>query len=101
MNPLWIIVAVFVAVTAIVALVAFALRGDRESTVEDRLDLLTGTKVGAGAKDMLKESGVLSQPLDATQGFLAEFLARFQNLALWFEQANVSIAPARFFTFCG
>ena len=46
---------------------------------------------------MLKESGVLSQPLDTTQGVLAEFLSRFRNLSLLFEQADTTLTPAKFF----
>ena len=40
-------------------------------------------KIAGGGKDnLLKDSGVLSQPLDATQGILAAFLGRFRNLSL-------------------
>ena len=102
MNPLFITIAVFCAVSAIVALLAFWLRGGDDSSVETRLDQLTGARGGAGAKEsLLSQSGVLSQPLDATQGILAEFLARFKNLKFWFEQANVSMSPARFAVLCG
>ncbi len=45
----------------------------------------------------LKESGVLSQPLDVTQSALAEFFGRFRNLALLFEQADTSLTPTKFF----
>jgi tight adherence protein B len=63
---------------------------------------LTGAKVTSGAKDnLLKESGVLNQPLDATQGIIAAFLASFRGLTLWFQQADTTIAPSRFFMVCG
>jgi len=72
------------------------LRGGKESRTEDRLAVLTAVRAGGG-KNMLKESGVLSQPLDTTQGALAEFLSRFRNLSLLFEQADTTLTPAKFF----
>jgi tight adherence protein B len=102
MSLLLVTIAVFVAVSLLVAAVALWLHGGVETKVEDRLAQLTGAKVGSGGKDgLLKESGVLSQPLDATQGLVEEFLARFRNLSLWFEQANVTISASRFFAICG
>jgi tight adherence protein B len=102
MNLLLIMLAVFLATSLLVAAVAFWLHGGSESKVEDRLAQLTGAKVAAGGKDgLLKESGVLAQPLDATQGLVEEFLGRFRNLSLWFEQANVNISASRFFGICG
>ncbi|HEX3998880.1 MAG TPA: type II secretion system F family protein [Pirellulales bacterium] len=102
MNPLLITIAVFVAVSLLVAIVAMWFHGGVETKVEDRLAQLTGAKVAGGGKDgLLKESGVLTQPLDATQGMLEEFLARFRGFSLWFEQANVTITASRFFGICG
>jgi tight adherence protein B len=102
MTPLLIMLAVFLATSLLVGAVAFWLHGGSESRVEDRLAQLTGAKVAGGGKDgLLKESSVLSQPLDATQGLLEEFLGRFRNLSLWFEQANVNITASRFFAICG
>jgi tight adherence protein B len=102
MSPLLISVAVFLAVAAMVGAVAFVLRGSAETRVEDRLAQLTGAKVSSAAKDsLLKDSGVLNQPLDATQGIIATFLAQFRGLSLWFQQADTTIAPSRFFTVCG
>jgi tight adherence protein B len=102
MSPLLVMIAVFVATSLLVAAVVFWLHGGAESKVEDRLAQLTGAKVGSGGKDnLLKESSVLTQPLDATQGLVEEFLARFRNLSLWFEQANVTMSASRFFGICG
>jgi len=102
MSPLLIAIAVFVATSLLVAAVVFWLHGGVETKVEDRLAQLTGAKVSAGGKDgLLKESGVLAHPLDATQGLVEEFLARFRNLSLWFEQANVTMSASRFFGICG
>ncbi len=102
MNLLLITVAVFVAVSLLVAAVALWLHGGAESKVEDRLAQLTGAKVAGSGKDgLLNDSSVLSQPLDATQGLVEEFLARFRSLSLWFEQANVTMSASRFFAICG
>jgi tight adherence protein B len=101
MSPLIISIAVFLAVAGVVGAAAFLLRGSAESRVEGRLAELTGSRVSSGAKDLLKDSGVLYQPLDATQGIVAAFLAKFRNLTLWFQQADTTIAPSRFFMVCG
>jgi tight adherence protein B len=99
MSPIIICIAVFLAVTGLVGAVAFLVRGGSENRVEDRLAVLTGAKVAA--KDgLLKDSGVLSQPLDATHGIMEDFLAKFRGLTLWFQQANTTIPPARFFAIC-
>lgn len=102
MSPLIISIAVFLAVAGVVGTIAVLLRGGAENRVEGRLAQLTGAKVTSGAKDnLLKDSGVLNQPLDATQGIVAAFLASFRGLTLWFQQADTTIAPSRFFTVCG
>lgn len=102
MSPLLVTIAVFVATTMLVAAVAMWLHGGVETKVEDRLSQLTGAKVSGGGKDgLLKESSVLAQPLDATQGLLEEFLSGFRGFSLWFEQANVTINASRFFGICG
>ena len=82
---------------------AFLLRGTSNNRIEDRLEQLTGARASGAAKDnLLKDSGVLTQPLDATcKGMLEEFLAKFMGLTLWFQQADTTIAPGRFFAICG
>ncbi len=94
-------IAVFVGVACLVGGVAFMLRGRSEELVEDRLAQLTGSRIPNAAKEGLLNQGVLSQPLDATQGFLAEFFARFRNLSLLFEQADTNLTPARFLAISG
>jgi tight adherence protein B len=102
MNSIIIIVTVFIGVAGLVGVVALMLRGTADSRVEGRLAQLTGAKITSGAKDnLLKESGVLAQPLDATQGMIESFLAKFRGLTRWFQQADVTIAPSRFFAICG
>jgi hypothetical protein len=94
MSPIIICLVVFLAVTGLVGAVAFLVRSGSENRVEDRLAQLTGAKV-AIKDSVLKDSGVLSQPLDATQGIIDVFLAKFRGLTLWFQQANTTITPSR------
>jgi tight adherence protein B len=99
MSPLIICIAVFLAVAGLVGAVAILVRSRTENRVEDRLAQLTGAS--PSVKDAaLKDSGVLAQPLDATQGMIEDFLAKFRGLTLWFQQANTTIAPSRFFAIC-
>jgi tight adherence protein B len=99
MSPIIICIAVFLAVAALVGGVAFLVRSGSENRVEDRLAQLTGAKVSV--KDsLLKDSGVLSKPLDATQGIIDVFLAKFRGFTLLFQQANTSTTPSRFFAIC-
>src|SRR5262245_2333959 len=95
MSPLIISIAAFFGVAALVGAAMMFFRGNDNSRTEDRLALLTAGK-GAG-KNALKESSVLTTPLDATQGAFAEFLGKFRNLSLMFEQADTTLTPAKFF----
>ncbi len=101
MSPLLISILAFFGVAALVGAVALILRGGDNSRAEDRLTMLVAAKGGPGAQSSLKQSGVLSQPLDVTQGALAEFLGRFKNLSLLFEQADTTLTPAKFFAVSG
>jgi tight adherence protein B len=95
---LFIPIAVFVGVACLVGGVIMLLRGRTEEAMESRLAQLTGTRSG---KDSLLTQSVLTQPLDATQGMLAAFFARFRNLRLLFEQADTSLTPAKFCAISG
>jgi tight adherence protein B len=96
MSPLLISILAFFVVAALVGSVAMLLRGEETTRSEDRLAELTAGKSGSGSKNILQNAGVLSQPLDATQGLLAEFLSRFSQLSLLFVQADTSLTPAKF-----
>ncbi len=96
MSPIFISVAAFFGVAALVGAVAMLLRGGKESRTEDRLAVLTAVRAGGG-KNMLKESGVLVAAAGHNAGALAEFLSRFRNLSLLFEQADTTLTPAKFF----
>ena len=81
----------------LVAAVAFWLRGEApKRKVEDRLALLTGAKVGSGGKDsLLKDSGCCRSRSMRRRALVEEFLARFRNLSLLFEQADATLSPSR------
>ena len=85
MSPLLISVVAFVGVAALVAGLALLLRDGGDKRAEDRLELLTGQRVAATAKDF--KSSILSQPLDAGENFLAAIMERFGRFGLLFEQA--------------
>jgi tight adherence protein B len=101
MSTILICIAAFITVSALVGFVAMTLRGGETTRTEDRLAMLTAQKGAAGGKNVLKESGLLVQPLDATQGILAEFLGRFKNLSVLFEQADTSLTPSKFMVISG
>jgi tight adherence protein B len=91
-------IAVFVGVASLVVGIAMLIRGRTEEAVASRLAQLTTAR---GGKDSLLTKSVLTQPLDATQGLLADFFARFRNLRLLFEQADTNLTPAKFCAISG
>jgi tight adherence protein B len=90
---LFIPLAVFVGVASLVGGLALLMRGRTEEVVASRLAQLTAPRFG---KESMLTRSVLMQPLDATQGILAEFFGRFRNLSLLFEQADTNLTPAKF-----
>lgn len=100
MTPLVIAIAVFACVAAAVGAVAMMLRQKPGSNLEDRLDLLTGVNTPEAAKEGLKGSGVLSQPLDNVPGFFEDLFNRFGNINLLFEQADTSLTVSRLVLIC-
>jgi len=96
MSPLIIGIAAFIGVAALVGGVALMFRGHPASSIENRLDLLTGANTPSAAKEgLLKEGSVLAQPLDAVPGLLETWISRFGNLRLLFEQADTSLTMSR------
>jgi tight adherence protein B len=100
MTPLVISALAFVGVTALVAGVAFLLRGDSATLVEDRLALLTGTNSGKQGKDAVLKDSVLAQPWESGQGFAESLVKRF-NLGLLFDQADTTLTVQRFLIISG
>lgn len=95
MSPIFIAIAAFVGVTALVGGLALTLRGSSGNKVEDRLDVLTGVAAPTNAKDLAGESSVLAQPLDQVPGILESFFERFGNIDLLFEQADTSLTVGK------
>jgi tight adherence protein B len=91
-SPL-ILGAVFLAVTALVAAVAFIFKDFGDSTTEERLEVLTGQR----RPDSDEQSIMKDDLLEGASGFGAMFTRMFrgiENLALFFEQADSPIARA-------
>jgi tight adherence protein B len=97
MNPVFIYVAAFLAVTALVGAVAFLMRDFGKTSAEDRLEIMTGKKSrDAGASGVLKEE-VLKEGMDGIAGMFSGFTERLARLALLFEQADSPIKVEAFF----
>ncbi len=90
-----------IGVTAAVALVGTLLAGSRESGVEDRLALLTGSATGKQAKDALLQGSVLAQPWESGQSALVNKLTQLGNLNLLMEQADTTLSPVQFLGISG
>lgn len=91
MSPIFIAIAAFVGVTALVGGLALVLRGGSGSKVEDRLDILTGAANATSAQKLEGEASVLAQPLDKVPGLIETFFERFGNIDRFFEQADTSL----------
>ncbi|MBI2823555.1 MAG: type II secretion system F family protein [Planctomycetia bacterium] len=102
MTPvLWISIAAFVGVAALVAGVTMLFRDSGNTEIEQRLDMLTGMGTPAAAKDSLLKTGVLADSLDGGHSIVGALLARFSKLRLLFEQADTNLTPTRFFLISG
>jgi tight adherence protein B len=97
MDGVVLALVVGVGVTAAVALVGTLLAGSRETGVEDRLALLTGSATGKQAKEALLQGSVLAQPWESSQNALVNKLTQLGNLNLLMEQADTTLTPAQFF----
>ncbi len=97
MDGYIIAVIVGVGVAAAVAAVGTMLAGSKESEVEDRLALLTGSASGKQAKDALFQGSVLAQPWESGHNAIWNRLGQLGNLNLLMEQADTALTPAQFF----
>lgn len=95
MNSILIATLVFFGVAAIVGGVIILLRDKPVSKIEDRLDLLTGTKISNGKESAANESSILAQPLDDRPGLIVGFMARFGNIGLLFQQADTNLTVVK------
>jgi tight adherence protein B len=97
MSLLLIQIVAFVGVAAFVGGLAMLFTGSRESEVEDRLAMLTGSVSGKQAKQALLKGSVLAHPFESSQSLLMTKLARLGNLQLLFDQADTTLTPTQFF----
>jgi tight adherence protein B len=100
MAALIVPLATFFGVTALIASIGFMLSGSKESEVEDRLAMLTGSSSGKQGKDAMLKGGVLAQPLEPGKELWTR-LAQWGNLNLLVEQADASLTAAQFFGISG
>jgi len=101
MSSIIIYSAVFLGVAALVGALAFISSGDREAEVEERLNALTGAKKGRGKGDSTPYKELLSSMRNESSGAVENFVSRYLNLRLLFEQANVSLTVPHFLLICG
>lgn len=93
-----IIGAVFLGVVALILFVAMAMRDKEVSQIEGRLNSITGS----GKNDLTSLSELSQQvakDMDA-KGALEEFVAKYLNLSLMFEQAKVEMSVVTFLGIC-
>ncbi len=95
-----IIAAVFICAVALIVGVAMLLRDKSVAKMEDRLNSLTGKNDANDPYHNLESSNLLSKKVDV-QGALSESLAQWFNLALLFEQADVSMSLGTFIATSG
>jgi tight adherence protein B len=94
MTPMMISMVAFVAVSAVVGLVAFALRNYGPSEAADRLDILVGKgPKGDPAADIIKKSAFESDK----KSFLELITPNLPSLHRIFEQADCHIKPSSLF----
>ena len=102
MSPLVISIVAFVGVAALVVAMAYMMRGDREAEVEERLSVLTGGKKKSNrAAENAQFQELLSTMRDDGSSALERLVARYLNLRLLFEQADVSLGVTQFLVICG
>ncbi len=101
MFPIVIAIAAGVGVAALVAGVAMMFRGTSDDTVEDRLEMLAGTKSRQERALLEAEKSLLHGSMDEVPGQIEQFLLRLFNVRLLIEQANVNITVPKFFGICG
>ncbi len=88
-----VLISAFVGVAALVGGVATLFRGTTENVIEDRLGVLTGQNKKVAVE---KDSTVIARPLDDVPTAIEEFVARFLNITLFLEQADIRIEPSKF-----
>lgn len=94
MDPTIISIAAFVAVAALVGGIAFLMRDFGSSSVEDRLEVMTGKR---RQEESVTRDALIREGMDGVTGLFGKFAERLHRLALLFEQADSPIKPETFF----
>ena len=94
MDPTLISIAVFIAVAALVGAIAFLMRDFGSSSVEDRLEIMTGRR---RQEDAVTKDVLIREGMDGVTGLFGKLAQRLQRLTLLFEQADSPIKPQTFF----
>jgi tight adherence protein B len=95
MDPLMISIAAFVGVVALVAAVAFLMGDFGASSVEDRLEVMTGKK--ARGADGVDRETILREGATGLARMFGRFSERLHRLSMLFEQADSPIKAETFF----
>ncbi len=98
MTSMWIMLAVFVGVAALVGGVAVLMRDRSSNKMEDRLELLTGQKKGPSREESIIREGALTA--EDAKKFADRMISKF-NLGLFFEQADIALTPSLFLAISG
>jgi len=99
MATIVIAIAAFFGFAALVGGVGLMLRGDSGGSLEDRLDVLTGS--GPRKRDGKSQSSVLSEPLDDMPNAIEQWFSKIINLRMFLEQADASLTPIKFLAISG
>lgn len=94
MDPTIISIAAFIAVAALVGAIAFLMRDFGSSSVEDRLEVMTGRR---RQDEVVTKDVLIREGMEGVTGLFGKFAQRLQRLALLFEQADSPIKPQTFF----
>jgi len=93
--------AVFLGVAALVGFVSFFIGGSKEAEVEDRLSALTSGKKTKGKAELAEYKDLLNKMRADGQSPVEKFIARYLNLRMLFEQANVTMGVPTFVAIIG
>ncbi len=100
MASMLIIITAFVGVTALVGGGAMLFRSNNDTTVEDRLAMLTGSGPSR-ARIRASRRACCRSPLDGKKNVFDIFFARFKNFTMLFEQADTSLTLSKFLMISG
>lgn len=91
LSPVFIMIAVFIGVAALVGGVMIMMREKPVSRVEDRLDVLTGKSTVQNTVE--SDQSITKQSSDG--GFFEDLLQKWGNLSLFIEQSNTGITVTK------